>query len=79
MAYPDDDEPQTEFTLTLYDTDGPRVSTIKVLRELTGCSLAAGKDMLEGAPTVVLRDVPEAEARRGQALFEKVGARVTVT
>lgn len=78
MSHPDD-EPQTEFTLTLIDTEGPKTSTIKVLRELTGCSLAQGKDMLEGAPTVVLRDVSEAEARRGQALFGKAGARATVT
>jgi ribosomal protein L7/L12 len=65
MPYPDDDDEQTEFTLTLYGTQGPKVSTIKVLRELTGCTLAQGKDMLEGAPTVVLRDVSEAEVRRG--------------
>jgi large subunit ribosomal protein L7/L12 len=78
MANPYDEE-QTQFTLTLIDTDGPKVSTIKALRELTGCSLAQGKDMLEGAPTVVLRDVSETEARRGKALLEKAGASVTIT
>ena len=36
MAYPDDDDPQTEFTLKLFGTDGPKVSTIKALMEITG-------------------------------------------
>ncbi len=69
---------QTEFTLKLFGTDGSKVSTIKALRQITGCTLAEEKDMLESAPTDVLRGVSEAEARRGKALLEEAGVSVRI-
>lgn len=77
MANPNDDE-QTEFTLKLIDVGDKKISVLKAIREIAGLSTPEAKDVVERAPTTVLRGVSREEARRGKALLEKAGAWATV-
>src|SRR5262245_60521108 len=50
---------KTEFTVQLDGLADPtkKIQVIKVVREITGCGLAEGKQMVEGAPKAIKENV----------------------
>jgi len=72
-------EEQTEFTVTLqaYAAD-KKIQVIKEIRAITGLGLKEAKDLVEGCPNPVVKDVPKAEAEKVKKQLEAAGATVEV-
>ncbi|MFM7148427.1 MAG: 50S ribosomal protein L7/L12 [Gemmataceae bacterium] len=71
---------QTEFDVIL---DGlsdatKKIAVIKVVREITGCGLAEGKALVEGAPKAVKEKASKEDAEALKKKLEEAGAKVTV-
>jgi len=71
---------QTEFSVILdgLADPGKKIQVIKVVRELTGCGLADGKAMVEGAPKPIKENVSKDDAATIKKKLEEAGAKVTV-
>ena len=50
---------------------GDKIKVIKVVREITGLGLKEAKDLVEGAPKTLLKDVTQ---EQGTQLLEKLKA-----
>ncbi|MCX8038785.1 MAG: 50S ribosomal protein L7/L12 [Candidatus Sumerlaeia bacterium] len=72
-------EEQTEFTVTLkgFAAD-KKIQVIKEIRAITGLGLKEAKDLVEGCPNPVVKDVPKAEAEKVKKQLEDAGAQVEV-
>jgi large subunit ribosomal protein L7/L12 len=74
-------EEQTEFEVVIEAIPENKIAVIKLVRELTGKSLAEAKDFVEGVPKgpkALRSDVPKAEADDIKAKFEAVGCKVAL-
>jgi len=72
-------EEQTEFTVTLKAfTAEKKIRVIKEVRAITGLGLKEAKDLVEGCPNPVVKDVPKAEAEKVKKQLEAAGATVEV-
>jgi len=71
-------EEQTEFTVILKDFGKEKIKVIKEVRAITGLGLKEAKDLVEGVPKEVVRDVPKAEAEKVKKQLEDAGATVEV-
>jgi len=72
-------EEQTEFTVILQAfVAEKKIQTIKEIRAITGLGLKEAKDLVEGCPTPVVKDVPKAEAEKVRKQLEATGATVEV-
>jgi large subunit ribosomal protein L7/L12 len=71
-------EEQTEFTVTLTDFGGNKISVIKAVREVTSLGLKEAKDLVESAPKAIKEGVTKDEADTIKKKFEEVGAKVEV-
>jgi large subunit ribosomal protein L7/L12 len=71
-------EEQTEFTVTLADAGPKKINVIKVVRTLTNLGLKEAKDLVEGAPQVVVEGVSKDAAADAKAKLEAEGAKVEV-
>ena len=65
------------FKTVLLDAGSNKVAVIKATRDLTGLSLTAAKDLVDGAPSIILDFVDEHEAEVGKAILEDAGADAT--
>ena len=71
-------EEQDEFDLILTAAGDQKVKVIKTVRDLTSLGLKEAKDLVDGAPKTVLEKVSKADAEKGKAAFEEVGALVEI-
>ena len=71
-------EEQTEFTVILKDAGTNKISTIKVVREVTALGLKEAKDLVDGAPKTVKEGVTKDEAEAIRKKFADAGAAVDV-
>jgi large subunit ribosomal protein L7/L12 len=71
-------EEQTEFNVTLKAVGEKKIEVIKVVRALTNLGLKEAKDLVEGAPSLVLEQVSKDRAAEGKKQLEEVGASVEV-
>ena len=71
-------EEKTEFTVTLTDIGGNKISVIKAVREVTSLGLKEAKDLVDGAPQVLKEGVSKDEAASIKKKFEDVGAKVEI-
>jgi large subunit ribosomal protein L7/L12 len=71
-------EEQTEFNLTLKAVGEKKIEVIKVVRALTSLGLKEAKDLVEGAPSLVLEQVSKDRAAEGKKQLEEVGASVEI-
>ena len=55
-----------------------KIKVIKEIRAITGLGLKEAKDLVEGVPKVVKKDVKKEEAEQIKAVLEKVGAVVEI-
>ena len=69
-------EEKTEFTIFLAATGDKKINVIKEVRTITGLGLKEAKDLVEGAPKEVKKDVPKKEAEEAKKKLEAAGAKV---
>ncbi len=67
-------EEQTEFTVVLKDAGKEKIKVIKEVRAITGLGLKEAKDLVEGAPQDVAKDVSKEDAAKFKKQLEEVGA-----
>jgi len=72
------EEEQSEFDVVLTGAGDKKIQVIKEVRALTSLGLKEAKDLVDGAPKVVLEKVDKAAAEKAQAALEGAGAKVTV-
>jgi len=73
-----EEEEQTEFDVVLSAVGDQKIQVIKVVRELTSLGLREAKEVVDGAPSDVLKGVPKEAAEAAKEKLEAVGASVTV-
>jgi large subunit ribosomal protein L7/L12 len=71
-------EEQDEFDVILEAAGDKKIQVIKEVRTLTSLGLKEAKDLVDGAPKVVLEKVNKEAAEKGRAALEGAGATVTV-
>lgn len=71
-------EEQTEFTVILKGFGADKIKVIKEIRAITQLGLKEAKDLVEGAPKEVVRDVPREEAEKIKKQLEAAGAQVEI-
>ena len=67
---------QEEFEVVLVSAGEKKVSTIKVVRAITGLGLKEAKDMVDAAPSTIKDGVSKAEAEDLKKQLEEAGAAV---
>ena len=72
------EEEQTEFTVTLKEVGPKKIEVIKVVRQLTALGLKESKEMVDGAPSIVLEAVSKEAAEDAKARLEAVSAVVEI-
>ena len=75
-AAPEVVEEQTEFSVVLTGIGANKISTIKVVREVTSLGLKEAKDLVDNAPQPVKEGIPKDEAEALKKKFEEAGATV---
>ena len=71
-------EEQDEFDVILEAAGDKKIQVIKEVRSLTSLGLKEAKDLVDGAPKLVLEKVNKEAAEKGRAALEGAGATVTV-
>jgi large subunit ribosomal protein L7/L12 len=71
-------EEQDEFDVILEAAGDKKIQVIKEVRSLTSLGLKEAKDLVDGAPKLVLEKVNKESAEKGKAALEGAGATVTV-
>ena len=67
---------QTEFTVELTSAGDGKVKVIKAVREATGLGLKEAKELVDGAPSVIKKNIPKEEAEALKTSLEEAGASV---
>ena len=71
-------EEKTEFDVVLASAGDKKINVIKVVRELTNLGLKEAKELVDGAPKVVLEAQEKPAAEAAKAKLEEVGATVEI-
>ena len=71
-------EEKDEFNITLEAAGDKKIQVIKEVRTLTSLGLKEAKDLVDGAPKVVLENVNKETADKAKAALEGAGATVSV-
>jgi len=71
-------EEQDEFDVILEAAGDKKIQVIKEVRSLTSLGLKEAKDLVDGAPKLVLEKVNKEAAEKGRAALAGAGATVTV-
>ncbi|GAB4009681.1 50S ribosomal protein L7/L12 [Nocardioides ultimimeridianus] len=69
---------QDEFDVVLEGAGDKKINVIKEVRALTSLGLKEAKDLVEGAPKVVLEKVNKETADKAKEALEAAGASVTL-
>ena len=69
---------QDEFDVIIESAGDKKIQVIKVVRELTSLGLKEAKDVVDGAPKVLLEKVNKEAAEKAAEALKAVGAGVTV-
>lgn len=71
-------EEKTAFTVELTNAGSNKIGVIKVVREVTEKGLKEAKDLVDGAPKVVIEDATKEKAEEVKKKLEEAGAAVTL-
>lgn len=74
-----EEEPQTEFTVTLEAAGDKKIDVIKTVRQITKLGLKEAKDFVDAAPNVLLEAVTQDSADDATQRLRAVGAKVTIS
>jgi len=69
-----EEEEQTEFDVILKEIGPNKIKVIKAVRELTGLGLRESKEVVDTAPSTVLKALPKDQAEAAKAKLEEVDA-----
>ena len=69
-------EEQSEFDVILANAGEKKINVIKVVREITKLGLKEAKDLVDGAPKMVVEKVSKEEAESIKKKLEEVGASI---
>ncbi|MDD2332549.1 MAG: 50S ribosomal protein L7/L12 [Candidatus Cloacimonetes bacterium] len=69
-------EEQTEFDVVLSNAGEKKINVIKVVREITKLGLKEAKDLVDGAPKLVVEKVSKEEAESVKKKLEDAGASI---
>ena len=69
-------EEKSEFTIFLSSAGDKKINVIKEVRAITGLGLKEAKDLVEGAPKEVKKNVPKKDAEEAKKKLEAAGAKV---
>ena len=72
------EEEKTEFDVELTSAGDSKLNVIKAVREITGLGLKEAKDLVVGAPKVLMEGVSKVDADAMKASLEAAGAKVTI-
>jgi large subunit ribosomal protein L7/L12 len=67
-------EEQTEFNVVLNDIGPKKINVIKAVRALTNLGLKEAKELVEGAPSVVMEQIGKDAAEDAKKQLEEAGA-----
>ena len=70
------EEVKDEFDVIITSAGEKKVSTIKVVRAITGLGLKEAKDLVDGAPKAVKEAANKDEAEAAKKKLEEAGAKV---
>jgi large subunit ribosomal protein L7/L12 len=68
------EEEKTEFDVILKEIGPKKIQVIKAVREITSLGLRESKELVDSAPTPVVKGVPKEEAEANKAKLEAEGA-----
>ena len=68
------EEEQTEFDVQLKEIGPKKIEVIKAVRQLTSLGLKEAKDLVDGAPNMVLQAVSKEAAQDAKSKLEEAGA-----
>ena len=68
------EEEQTEFEVILKEIGPNKIKVIKAVRELTGLGLRESKEVVDTAPSTVMKALPKDQAEAAKAKLEEVDA-----
>ena len=74
----EEEEEQTEFEVVLKEIGPNKIQVIKAVRELTGLGLRESKEVVDTAPSTVIKGVPKDQAEAAKAKVEETGAVVEI-
>ena len=69
-------EEQSEFTIVLTAAGDKKINVIKEVRAITSLGLKEAKDLVEGAPKEIKKDVNKKEAEEIKKKLEAAGAKI---
>ncbi len=69
---------QSEFDVILQNAGDKKINVIKVVREITKLGLKEAKDLVDGAPKLVVEKVSKEEAESVKKKLEEVGASIEI-
>ena len=72
----DAQEEKTEFDVILANAGEKKINVIKVVREITKLGLKEAKDLVDGAPKMVVEKVSKEEAESVKKKLEEAGASI---
>lgn len=71
------EEEKASYTLVLADSGAQKIAVIKALREINQeLGLKEAKDLADGAPKEIKKDMPKADAEEAKKKLEAAGAKV---
>lgn len=72
-------EEQSEFDVVLESAGDKKIGVIKAVRALKdGLGLKEAKELVDGAPSVILEGASKEDAEKAKAALEEAGAKVTL-
>src|SRR3990167_7367602 len=71
-------EEKSSFNVELTETGGNKISVIKVVREVTQKGLKEAKDLVDGAPAVIVEVASKEDAEKIKKQIETAGGKVTL-
>lgn len=71
-------EEKSEFDVMLQSAGDKKINVIKVVREITKLGLKEAKDLVDGAPKLVVEKVSKEEAESIKKKLEDVGASIEI-
>ena len=69
-------EEKSDFTIFLASAGDKKINVIKEVRAITGLGLKEAKDLVEGAPKEVKKNVPKKDAEEAKKKLEAAGAKI---
>ena len=73
-AVAEEEEEKTEFDVVLKEVGPKKINVIKEVRALTSLGLKEAKDVVDGAPSVVMEGIGKEAAEEAKAKLEEAGA-----